>query len=86
MSNRAAMSGPSTLPWNKPRVSRTGEYLYVKPLWALNEIVIATLHVLEQTGAEWAARYYGMAQRVIEEKYSMKSTGIQGTCCSRTAG
>ncbi len=55
-----------------------GEYFYVKPLWALNEILVATLHVLEQTGAEWAARYFEMAQRVIDEKYSMKKRGLPG--------
>jgi hypothetical protein len=55
-----------------------GEYFYVKPLWALNEILIATLHVLEQTGAEWAARYFGMAHRLIEERYSMQKHGQPG--------
>jgi mannose/cellobiose epimerase-like protein (N-acyl-D-glucosamine 2-epimerase family) len=55
-----------------------GEYLYVKPLWALNEILIATLNILEQTGAEWAAHYFEMSHRLIEEKYSMKKHGQPG--------
>lgn len=55
-----------------------GEYFYVKPLWALNEILIATLNVLEQTGAEWAARYFELAHQVIEDKYSMKKRGLPG--------
>jgi hypothetical protein len=55
-----------------------GEYFYVKPLWALNEILVAALNIFEQTGAEWAARYFEMAHRVIEEKYSMKKQGKPG--------
>ncbi len=55
-----------------------GEYFYVKPLWALNEILIATLNVIEQTGAEWAVRYFNSAQRVIDEKYAMKKHGKPG--------
>lgn len=56
----------------------TGEYQYMKPLWALNEILIATLRVHERTGAEWAARYFGMAQEVIDQKFSMKRHGLPG--------
>lgn len=56
----------------------TGEYFYLKPLWALNEILVATLNVLEQDGAEWAARYFDKAQQVIDEKYSMKKYGKPG--------
>jgi mannose/cellobiose epimerase-like protein (N-acyl-D-glucosamine 2-epimerase family) len=55
-----------------------GEYFYMKPLWALNEILIATLNILEQTGAEWAARYFENAQQLIDEKYSMKKRGQPG--------
>jgi N-acylglucosamine 2-epimerase len=55
-----------------------GEYFYLKPLWALNEILVATLNVLEQTGAEWAARYFDIAQQVIDEKYSMRKQGKPG--------
>ena len=55
-----------------------GEYFYVKPLWALNEILVATLNIVEQTGAEWAARYFEMTHRLIEDKYSMKKHGQLG--------
>ena len=55
-----------------------GEYQYMKPLWALNEILIATLSVFERTGAEWAARFFGMAQEVIEQKFSMRKHGQPG--------
>jgi mannose/cellobiose epimerase-like protein (N-acyl-D-glucosamine 2-epimerase family) len=55
-----------------------GEYFYVKPLWALNEILVATLNIVEQTGAEWAARYFEMAHELVEQKYSMKKHGQPG--------
>lgn len=55
-----------------------GEFFYVKPLWALNEILVATLNILEQTGAGWAARYFELAQQVIDEKYSMRKYGQPG--------
>lgn len=56
----------------------TGEYFYMKPLWALNEILVATLNIVEHTGAEWAVRYFDMAQQIIDEKYSMKKHGQPG--------
>jgi mannose/cellobiose epimerase-like protein (N-acyl-D-glucosamine 2-epimerase family) len=56
----------------------TGEYHYMKTLWSLNEILVATLNVFEQTGAEWAARYFDLSQRLIDEKFSMKSRGQAG--------
>ena len=55
-----------------------GEYFYLKPLWALHEILVATLNIFEQTGAEWAARYFGLAQQLIDEKYSMRRHGQPG--------
>ncbi len=55
-----------------------GEFFYVKPLWALNEILVAALNIVERTGAEWAARYFELAQQVIDEKYSMKRYGQPG--------
>jgi hypothetical protein len=50
----------------------------MKPLGALNEILIATLNILEQTGAEWAARYFDKAQQLIDEKYSRKKHSQPG--------
>jgi mannose/cellobiose epimerase-like protein (N-acyl-D-glucosamine 2-epimerase family) len=55
-----------------------GEYHYMKSLWALNEVLIATLNVLEHTRAEWASRFFGLAQEVIEQKLSMKRYGHPG--------
>ena len=55
-----------------------GEYHYMKSLWALNEILIATLNVFRRTGAEWAARFFGMAQKVIDEKFSRRRRGLPG--------
>ncbi len=55
-----------------------GEYHYMKPLWALHEILVATMKVLERTGATWAARYFTMAQDVIDEKFSRKRYGQPG--------
>jgi hypothetical protein len=56
----------------------TGEYEYMKALWALHETLIATLKVFERTGAEWAARYFGMAQKLIDEKFLRKKRGNPG--------
>jgi mannose/cellobiose epimerase-like protein (N-acyl-D-glucosamine 2-epimerase family) len=55
-----------------------GEYEYMKTLWAQNEVLIATLNVFERTGAEWAARYFEMAYKVINEKFSQKKRGLPG--------
>jgi N-acylglucosamine 2-epimerase len=52
-----------------------GEYEFMKTLWALNEVMIATLKVYERTGADWAAKYFGMAHQVMEEKFSQKKRG-----------
>lgn len=56
----------------------TGEYEYMKARWALEETLIATLKVFERTGAEWTARYFEMAQKVIDEKFSQKTRGNPG--------
>ncbi len=55
-----------------------GEYFYLKPLWGLNEILVATLNILEQTGAGWAASYFEMAHQLIDEKFSMARRGQPG--------
>ncbi len=55
-----------------------GEYHHMKTLWALHETLIATLMVFERTGADWAARYFGLAQQVIDEKFSMRRRGLPG--------
>ena len=56
----------------------TGEYHHMKALWALHEALIATLMVFERTRAEWAGRYFGMAQQVIDEKFSQRRRGLPG--------
>jgi N-acylglucosamine 2-epimerase len=55
-----------------------GEYHYMKTLWSLNEILVACLNVFERTGSEWAARFFGMAQEVIDSKFSRKRFGQPG--------
>jgi mannose/cellobiose epimerase-like protein (N-acyl-D-glucosamine 2-epimerase family) len=52
-----------------------GEYEYLKCLWCQNEVLVATLNVFERTGAEWAAEYFGMAYRIINEKFWQKERG-----------
>ena len=64
-----------------------GEYNYTKTLWSLDEVLIATLLVLERCGDDrggdawgggalggdaWAADYFIRAQQLIDEKFSMK--------------
>lgn len=56
----------------------TGEYQYMKPMWALNEILVAALNIIERTGAEWARHYFDESQRLIDEKFSMKPHGQPG--------
>jgi N-acylglucosamine 2-epimerase len=52
-----------------------GEYEYLKCLWCQNEAMVATLNVFERTGAEWAAEYFDMAYRIINEKFWQKEHG-----------
>lgn len=55
-----------------------GEYQYMKTLWSLNEILVACLNILERTDSEWAARFFGMAQQVIDDRFSRKQFGQPG--------
>jgi N-acylglucosamine 2-epimerase len=55
-----------------------GEYNYMKTLWGMNEVLIATLKVYERTGADWAARYFEMAYQVILKKFSQRRRGFPG--------
>lgn len=55
-----------------------GEFEYMKTMWAQNEILISTLNVLEQNGAEWAAGYFDRAQHLIDDKFSRKKYGQPG--------
>ena len=53
----------------------TGEYEYMKSMWAQSEVMVATLNIFERTRAEWATRYFEMAFHVINEKFSQKKRG-----------
>ncbi len=52
-----------------------GEYCYTKQFWAVNETQVAVLPIYEQTGAEWAARYFLLAQEARERHFSLRSRG-----------
>jgi hypothetical protein len=56
-----------------------GEYNYTKTLWALDEILIATLLIHERTGAPWAREFFDRTQQLIDEKFSMKTKAGQPT-------
>ncbi len=64
-----------TPPGTKLELHFVGEYEYLKPLWAQNEVMIATLNVFERTREEWAARYFEMAFNIVNEKFSQKNRG-----------
>jgi len=66
---------PETPPGTDFELHFGGEYEYMKTLWGLNEVMVATLKIFERTHAEWAARYFGMAYQVMQEKFSQKSRG-----------
>jgi N-acylglucosamine 2-epimerase len=57
-----------TPPGVKVPMRFTGEYEYMKPLWAQVELLVATLRVFERTRAEWAGRYFDMAFDIIDRK------------------
>ena len=56
-----------------------GEYNYTKTLWALDEILVATLLIHERTGAAWAREFFDRTQRLIDDKFSMKANAGQPT-------
>ncbi len=56
-----------------------GEYNYTKSLWALDEVLVACLLILEQGNTLWAPRFVAEAQKVIDEKFSMKEAAGQPT-------
>jgi mannose/cellobiose epimerase-like protein (N-acyl-D-glucosamine 2-epimerase family) len=64
-----------TPPGTHLRFNFVGEYEYMKCLWCQNEVLVATLNVLERTGAEWAAEYFGRAYQIINEKFWQKERG-----------
>ncbi len=56
----------------------TGEHLYLKPLWAHNEALIAMLMVLQRARPDWALRFFDMSQQIIDEKFSLQKRGLPG--------
>ncbi len=66
---------PETLPGTGFRYRAVGEYNYLKALWVLNEVVIATLRIYLRTGWPWAARYLELAEHTIREKFSLARLG-----------
>jgi len=56
-----------------------GEYNHTKTLWALDEILTATLLIHERTGAPWARDFFDRTQQLIDEKFSMKAKAGQPT-------
>jgi N-acylglucosamine 2-epimerase len=65
-----------TPPGTRLKYHFAGEYEYMKPLWAQNEVLVATLNAYERTRAEWAARYFNLAFNIINEKFSQKNRGF----------
>ncbi|MDQ3688086.1 MAG: AGE family epimerase/isomerase [Acidobacteriota bacterium] len=52
-----------------------GEYHYMKTLWSLYEVLLSCMKVLEHREADWAVRYFDMAQEFIDTKLSLKKYG-----------
>ncbi len=52
-----------------------GEFHYMKSLWSHDEALIAMLKILQDRPAPWAARYFEMGRRAIDEKFSGASRG-----------
>jgi hypothetical protein len=52
-----------------------GEYHYMKSFWSLAEVLVATLKVLERRAAPWAAEYFRLAQRVLDDRLSLAPLG-----------
>jgi mannose/cellobiose epimerase-like protein (N-acyl-D-glucosamine 2-epimerase family) len=67
--------GPQKLGDQEIDLEMKGEYNYVKSFWALNEVLVATLHAYDRLGAEWAARYFSLAQAVVDKKFSRHDLG-----------
>ena len=64
-----------TPPGTHQQFNFSGEYEYLKCLWCQSEVLVATLNIFERTGADWAAEYFGMAYRIVDEKFCQKQHG-----------
>ena len=67
--------GPQKLGDQQIDLKMKGEYNYVKSLWALNEVLVATLHVYDKLGSAWAGRYFSLAQHVMDKRFSRQHLG-----------
>ena len=67
---------PMKLPGDRPELRIKGEKFYYKSMWANQEVLVSTLKIYEHTGAEWAARYFNLAQKVQDEKFSLRRFGL----------
>ncbi len=63
------------LPGTAFRFRAVGEYNYLKSLWAINEVIVATLAVYIRTGHPWAARYLAAAEQIRRERFSLERLG-----------
>ncbi|MDE0436408.1 MAG: AGE family epimerase/isomerase [Bryobacterales bacterium] len=60
---------------NRPELRIKGEKFYYKSMWANQEVLVSTLKIYEHSGAEWAAHYFNLAQKVQDEKFSLRRFG-----------
>ncbi|MDA1315754.1 MAG: AGE family epimerase/isomerase [Acidobacteria bacterium] len=63
-----------SVPGTNLQFRSVGEYNYTKSLWAVDEVLIACLLILEQRNAPWAERFLVEAQKVMDEKFSMQQS------------
>lgn len=78
----ATNAGRKDYPWPVEKPPGTelafrfqGEYNYMKTSWALDEILIATIKVLERQPAAWAGNYFGRALETLDRKFSRHAQG-----------
>ena len=67
--------GPQRLGDQTIDLKISGEYNYVKSFWALNETLVATLHVYDRLGCDWAARYFSLAQDTADHTFRRDAPG-----------
>ena len=53
-----------------------GEYKWEKSSWSVDEVLIATLNIIERRGPEWAIRYFDLAQDAFDKKFSLRRHGF----------
>jgi mannose/cellobiose epimerase-like protein (N-acyl-D-glucosamine 2-epimerase family) len=53
----------------------TGEYKWVKTAWAVDEVLLATMNVIEHKRHEWAVTFFDRAHEMFEQKFSLQRRG-----------